>query len=362
MSKKALIFGAGAIGRGFLAHLLLNSNFVIDFVEKDKNLIKKLKGKNKYITAIAKTSGYHFNEIKYNHIFFLDDDYDTSEYDAVFLCVGPNNCLELTNKLRGAQNIFILENDWNIKRKLIESTGNSRIFFTIPDVITSNTAPDKLLLQDPLCVVSEEGSLIVENGDYDISFAKSIRVVEPDELACEWICKFYIHNAVHAVTAYLGALKNYTYIHEAMEDEKIANLTEEAIGTITEAIIKLKLVSETKAVSYMKRELDRFKDQLLFDPIARVARDPFRKLHRNGRLIKALLIINKVGGHSYPFLLGINAALRYRGKTSDDIRFAEYADKTSRPGILRNLCGLEDEKMIGQIIESDLSYFLDRKK
>ena len=43
MIKKALIFGAGAIGRGFLAPLLFENNYQISFVDKNKNLIKKLK-------------------------------------------------------------------------------------------------------------------------------------------------------------------------------------------------------------------------------------------------------------------------------------------------------------------------------
>ena len=45
MIKKALIFGAGAIGRGFLAPLLFENNYQISFVDKNKNLIKKLKKK-----------------------------------------------------------------------------------------------------------------------------------------------------------------------------------------------------------------------------------------------------------------------------------------------------------------------------
>ena len=40
---KVLIFGAGAIGRGFLAPLLYSKNFSITFVEVNKNLINLLK-------------------------------------------------------------------------------------------------------------------------------------------------------------------------------------------------------------------------------------------------------------------------------------------------------------------------------
>ena len=45
---KVLIFGAGAIGRGFLAPLLSSKNFSITFVEVNKNLINLLKKNNYY--------------------------------------------------------------------------------------------------------------------------------------------------------------------------------------------------------------------------------------------------------------------------------------------------------------------------
>ena len=53
MSKKALIFGAGAIGRGFLGPLLSNFNFELSFVDKNLNLIKKMKSIDSYKAAIA---------------------------------------------------------------------------------------------------------------------------------------------------------------------------------------------------------------------------------------------------------------------------------------------------------------------
>lgn len=361
MTKKALIFGAGAIGRGFLAPLLYDSGFIISFVEKDKDLINKFRGRNRYTTATVKSSNYHFNEVEFKKIFSLDDDYDTSKYDAVFLCVGPDNCMGLIPKLSNARNIFILENDWDLKDKIKKSTGIDMVFFTIPDVITSNTAPKELLALDSLCVVSEEGILAIEIGDYDLSFKGNVKMVEREDLIQEWTCKLYIHNAPHAIVAYLGALRNYSYIHEAMEDKKIARITEEAINTLTEAIVKNNLVPQQKVTLYKEKELNRFRNRLLFDPIVRVARDPFRKLNKKGRLIKALSIVTKAGLNSYPFLLGINAALKYSGKMPTDIQFSEYRNKTQPAEILRELCGLGDEKLIKQILEADAVGFLDSK-
>ncbi len=53
INKKALIFGAGAIGRGFLAPLLQDCNYQISFVDNDKKIIKKLKKRSSYKVAIT---------------------------------------------------------------------------------------------------------------------------------------------------------------------------------------------------------------------------------------------------------------------------------------------------------------------
>ena len=58
------------------------------------------------------------------------------------------------------------ENDMGTVRGLKKLTGNPNIYFGIPDVITSNTAPSELLDDDPLMVVTEKGVLVLEKGSY----------------------------------------------------------------------------------------------------------------------------------------------------------------------------------------------------
>lgn len=45
MKKKILIFGAGAIGRGFVAPLFFKNNYEISFVDSNMSLINKLNKK-----------------------------------------------------------------------------------------------------------------------------------------------------------------------------------------------------------------------------------------------------------------------------------------------------------------------------
>ena len=48
MEKLALHFGAGNIGRGFIAPVLQENNFRVIFVDIDENLISKINTEKKY--------------------------------------------------------------------------------------------------------------------------------------------------------------------------------------------------------------------------------------------------------------------------------------------------------------------------
>ena len=51
MPTKILIFGAGAIGRGFLAYKFSGSRYELNFVDKSKKLIETLKKRNYFFSA-----------------------------------------------------------------------------------------------------------------------------------------------------------------------------------------------------------------------------------------------------------------------------------------------------------------------
>ena len=240
--KKVLIIGAGAIGRGFAAIIFHGAGFSVSFVEKDLVIIESLKARKAYITAITGSSSYHFTKVEYYNVYQKVEESNISEYDFVVMSVGPQNCLDLASNLRKARTVFVLENDINIVKNIKELSQNENVFFGIPDVITSNTAPPELLSMDPLCVVSEQGKLILERGKYALPVNEFLFQVEKDELYRHWNCKFYIHNAPHAIAAYLGALKNYLFIHEAMADDSIGNIVKNAMESVCHAIIRENIV------------------------------------------------------------------------------------------------------------------------
>lgn len=347
-TKKILIFGAGAIGRGFIAPLFYNNGYQINFVDQDKILVNKLKQQKKYKIAITQKNKYKFEEIKFNNIFTLEDKFNIKNFDIVFTCVGPENCYKNSEKLKKAKLIVSCENDITTVEKLIKLTNNKNIVFGIPDVITSNTASKVLLKKDPLLLISERGILIIDKKK--LKFPKPIVSMSNKELQTHWNCKLFIHNAPHAIAAYLGYLKGYKFIYEAMHDKKIKNVVIGSIKEITYGMIKCGYVKKSFGIYYMKKEISRFSNKLLFDPISRVARDPIRKLAKDNRLILALriAIFNKKLPHFTA--TGVKAALNYFDKNdSQSLHLKIMLTNLGYEGVLEKICGLNKKDPLNQL-------------
>ena len=79
-----------------------------------------------------------------------------AEYDGIITAVGPRSVLSLKDNFTVNHcPIILFENDITLVDTLRKLTGNKRIYFGIPDVITSNTAPKQLpIITIGSCILS----------------------------------------------------------------------------------------------------------------------------------------------------------------------------------------------------------------
>ncbi len=350
-NKEILIFGAGAIGRGFLAPKLFEKNYSISFVDNNQNLIKKLKKRKKYTAAFTNGDNYKLHEVYIKDIYDINERFDVSKYDIIFTCVGPNQCYEIQKKFKRAKNIFSCENDLNSKKIIQQTTNIKNVYFAIPDVITSNTAPKKLKKIDDLCTVSEQGTLVIENNKID--FSGAIKKVPANELLMHWDCKLFLHNAPHAILAYLGYQKNYKFIHEAMDNKIIKKIVTLSMKEISEGIIKSKMVNKNFVNYYMNKEIKRFENKLLFDPISRVAREPLRKLRSDNRIILALRLAFMSRKLPINTLIGLKAALNYKDKKDKESLYLQKLRRSlPESRILKKFSGIEEKDPINILLKT----------
>jgi mannitol-1-phosphate/altronate dehydrogenase len=341
MKTKILIFGAGAIGRGFLANKFSSEKYELSFVDKNQNLIKKLNNKKFFYTALIKKNKYILKKIFLKKAFHISEEIKINTYDVVFCCVGPNQCYEIASKFKNAKLVLSCENDKSTVEGIKNLSNNKNVFFAIPDVITSNTASPNLLNKDDLMIITENGELILERNK-KVSFLKEAKKVSQRSFKMHWYAKFFIHNAPHALLAYLGWLKNYKYIHEAMKNKNISKIVKGSMREISSALIKTKMVDKKFVLMYMRKELNRFSNKLLFDPISRVAREPIRKLSAGNRIVLSLRLALFNSLPPINTALGVKAALQYFDKNDDQsIYLKNLRSSLSENEILQKISGIE---------------------
>jgi mannitol-1-phosphate/altronate dehydrogenase len=339
---RILIYGAGAIGRGFLAPVFCNLGYEIFFVERNPKIMEHLRRRSSYKTAFSKHHSYKIEEVDYSGAFFPgEEEKILDKIDIVFSCVGPNNLGEaMTSRLKNVPAIVSFENEIESVDKIKNLTGNPNCFFGIPDVISSNEAPVFLREVDPLCLVSEEGELAIEQGNYKLH--ERIPVYSREELARYWNCKFYLHNTPHATAAFLGKLFGVSYLHEAMSIPLIEKLVKSTMES-TQRAMKTREMAEPEFIDYYaQKEIQRFKDKLLFDPVARVGREPLRKLRGHDRLIQSAKFIEAAGQDATGAYVTIKAAIYDAINNPSEIGSLSI-DELNEVNILKRVSGLNEE-------------------
>ena len=300
--KKILVYGAGAIGRGFLPWVFPPDEFEYWFIDTNRYIVNRLKrpGGSTYITM---GGGYNIMVIH------AQDD-PPPEFDAIFTAVGPRNVMSLVQKFKGTKvPIICCENDSRLHVSLRALTGNNNIFFGIPDVIASNTAPKRLKDLDPIAIVTECGKCYIEDGAKELG--GNAEYLDSEGMRREWKAKLYLHNTPHCIAAYLGYLKGCHYISEAMDISEIRGIVEGVISETTTMINTMYGIDIDFAKEYGKKEITRFSNHLLCDPISRVGREPIRKLQKDDRLIGAAALCIQAGIYPKNIIKGITAALKY---------------------------------------------------
>ena len=334
MSQSIVIVGAGAIGRGFLPWCFAERRYEFVFVDANPRLVEQLDERAEYTIFMVKDGRLAPRTVRVRRAllpaqFHAGDHRDAA---AVFVNVGPRNVESVAHLVSGLScPVISCENDPATVDQLRAGSGRREIYFAIPDVIASNTAPAELLAQDPLSVICENGRLFVDEAaaGVDCDWVLCNR----QELDKQWTAKLYLHNTPHCIAAYLGSWVGAAYVHEAMRFPAVAAIVK---GAMTEMLTSLKLrwnIPHPFLDWYAEKELARFSSELLFDPISRVAREPLRKLELEGRLLGAAQICLSSGFVPANILTGIASALLFQADGDADNHLA-FMRRALRPSAL----------------------------
>jgi hypothetical protein len=290
-----------------------------------------LLNKNKKFSTYKIVDGkYEVKEVLIEKCYVLNEEIKESlNVNAVITAVGPRNIpLIVENLKKFSVPIICFENDSSSPDLIISLTGNQNVVFAIPDVIASNTAPEELKNKDPLSLVTENGVCYIDKKAE--ALGGDCLYIDKEELKKQWMAKLYLHNTPHCIAAYIGSLLGVKYLHESMQSAESEKIVEGAMREMADVLIKKFNLEKEFVDWYAKKELQRFKNVLLFDPISRVAREPFRKLALNERLIGSAQLCISCGVLPENIMLGIMAAFCYDNPADPDANI-KYLMESLKP-------------------------------
>lgn len=312
--KRAVIYGAGNIGRGFIGQLFSQSGYEVVFLDINKVIIDRINRDRCYPLRFI-SSGRSW-EILVTHVRGVNS-MDTAaaaaeiaSADLMATAVGANilpriaPVIALGLKARWQAdnveplNIIICENlisAHNVLEHLLqESLGESyrSILSERVGLVEASigrmvpVAIEAMQQGNPARVWAEPyDELPVDRAGFrgKIPEIMGLKPFSPFRFFIER--KLYMHNMSHAILAYLGNLAGHEYIWQAVRDNAVAVVAWGALLESAQALSQRHGVALAELEEFCKDLMTRYDNQLLGDTVARVGRDPIRKLSSEDRLV-----------------------------------------------------------------------------
>ena len=361
---KAVMYGAGNIGRGFIGALFSQAGYQVTFVDVAEPVVKALQEKNTYPVRYVSSQGHEDVWVQ-NVTAVNGNDADAvaaaiAECDIMATAVGPRVLkFIIPNIIAGLRkrwaaggkslNIIICENlmDANkvfegmLKEQLTEEEKTlldetvGLVEASIGRMVPVQT--EEMKDGEPLRVCVEKyGFLPVDKEAFKGDLPKIDKLVPATPFEFYLKRKLYIHNMGHALCAYLGGFKGKDYIWEAIDDADTLYLVQNAMMDSAAAISKEFGVAIETVLPHIADLLGRFRNRALGDTCQRVGGDPVRKLGANDRLVGSSLLCLKMGIVPAYNAVGIAGAV---------YRYLNEAEKAQTPenalAALAEISGLE---------------------
>lgn len=363
---KAVHFGAGNIGRGFIGYLLYKSGYNITFVDIFDKVVDDINKYKKYTVITLSTSPNKERVENVKAVNLKDSnslEKEVLEADLITTSLGLNNLKSTGELLRGflkkrsevskkPLDIIACENalfatdvlkkaifdeaDEKFKEYLENSVGfpNCAVDRIVPNVNIEKEVPIDVAVEDFYEWDIEKNKIKVNN---NIKGAEYVEKLDPYLER-----KLFLLNGAHATIAYLGYLKKYKFIHEAIKDEEIKKII---IGFHKEAVQALSIkhkIDINILKEYSNKLLKRFENKYLKDDVTRVGRDPVRKLSSNDRLITPLKLCHDLKIDFDDILYGVAAGYLFDYK--DDKKAQEIQRIIKNDGISKAISDISQIK------------------
>lgn len=314
-----VIFGAGAVGRGFIGEILLDAGWTVTFIDASIELVAALNA-GSYPHETVGVSGVQRKVLRGCTAVAAQDSQEVcnavASANVIFTSVGSQNlpfvASALARGLLGRDteecpvDVFLAENlhdGAKVMRRLLIKEFN-RLEVRNPTAVLEyvglvETSIGRMIPVPTQTQRREHPAFVAVEPHRQLPFDLSAcRAPVPDvpelrgrddvDFSFYTDRKLYIHNQGHCLTAYLGALTEEEEIAATIADERVASVVRAAMYATSRSLAAKYEQPLPSLLEHADDLLKRFANTALHDTVERVGRDPARKLATGDRFIGAL--------------------------------------------------------------------------
>ncbi|WP_020615197.1 mannitol-1-phosphate 5-dehydrogenase [Paenibacillus daejeonensis] len=362
---KAVHFGAGNIGRGFIGLILGAANYEVCFVDVNRELVEHLQARGSYKVALASDEG---ETVVVGGVSAIDGaDLEAvsaavSEADLVTTAVGPAILRHIAPGIArgisrrmaaGTEKLQVIacENAIGASEQL-----KSHVYPLLSEeeqtkaddqIAFPNAAVDRIVpIQshaDPLFVrVEPFYEWVVERSPLGVSEIPGVHYV--DELTPYIERKLFTVNTGHCTAAYHGYRLGAKTIQEALELPEVLAEVEGTLAETGELLCKKHGFDRSAHQDYIHTIIGRFRNPHLSDDVARVGRSPLRKLSPEDRLVRPARQADELELPTGHLTTAMGAAMVFKADGDEDAEaLQEMIREQGAAKALTHVTGLAEE-------------------
>jgi mannitol-1-phosphate 5-dehydrogenase len=381
-TRTITIFGAGRIGRGFVADLFDAAGYSLTLIDESRELVSALDQAGRYTVVRAEDETHRHDQAinGYRAVSTSDADALASAIvstDIAAIAVFPQHFEALARQMTpGLLRRSIERPDDPLDILLCANLSHAAAQFrahlmaTLPAAARGyaetriglvETLVMRMVADPPAEIRRRDPLLLWTNGFSEFPVDRngfrgpspalaSLRLV--DNMRAEEARKLYTYNMCHAALAYLGALRGHTMTVGALRDPDVRADAAGALDEVGHALMAEYGFTLAEMEAWNARVLRQTDNPTLGDTVARQGADPRRKLRRSDRLIGPALLARR-HHTSIPCLTrAIAAAFYYRDEGDPGALYVqEQIRSAGLRGAIRTVCELnpEEEDLIEEI-------------
>lgn len=374
---KAVQFGAGNIGRGFIGDILFESGYEITFIDVADEIIEGINAsgsydlylidhqyKKKVISGVRAVSSVKQEEQAVKAIL---------EADVITTSVWANNLPRIAPVLakglkarldagRPRINVLACENAMFGTQILKQAMIDCDVEITEAELNRAgaypNTAVDRVVLG-----TNKDGKMAVNIADYHELAVEETKLVDPeihpikdarytDNLQKFLERKLYVINCGHAWAGYIGYVHGYKSARDVFMDPELVDGVKKAMTEAAELIYRKYDFSHDEMMEYVDFGVKRYQAEGVDYEVSMVTRSPIRKLNADDRMAGPCIQCEEMGLSNEYLMRGLALILCLDNGDEQAVRMQEYIKEYGVENAIEHYTSIKrDSNMNRRIVE-----------